>query len=60
MLILMVLFGFRHPTPLDDQTTLDGKRKVIGGIMFLVFLLSFTPSPFPQFAEEIKQALGWF
>ncbi len=60
MLILMILFGFRHPMPLDDQTTIDGKRKVIGGIMFLVFLLSFTPSPFPQFAEEVKQAFGWF
>lgn len=60
MLILMILFGFRHPMPLDDQTPIDGKRKAIGGLMFLVFVLSFTPSPFPQFAEEIKKALGWF
>jgi membrane-associated protease RseP (regulator of RpoE activity) len=60
MLVLMIIFGFRHPAPLDDQTPLDGTRKVIGVIMFLVFLLSFTPSPFPQFTEEIKQALGWF
>ncbi len=60
LLILMILFGFRHPMPLDDQTPLDGKRKAIGGIMFLVFLLSFTPSPFPQFTEEMKQFFGWF
>ncbi len=60
MLILMILFGFRHPMPLDDQTLIDGKRKLIGWMMFLVFLLSFTPSPFPQFAEEIKQTFGWF
>ncbi|MBM4278858.1 MAG: site-2 protease family protein [Deltaproteobacteria bacterium] len=60
MLILMILFGFRHPMALDDQTPIDGKRKIIGGLMFLVFLLSFTPSPFPQFTEEIKQALNWF
>jgi membrane-associated protease RseP (regulator of RpoE activity) len=60
MLILMILFGFRHPMPLDDHTPIDGKRKLIGLLMFLVFFLSFTPSPFPQFAEEIKQALGWF
>ncbi len=60
MLILMILFGFRHPTPLDDLTPIDRKRKAIGGLMFLVFLLSFTPSPFPQFAEEIKQTLGWY
>ncbi len=60
MLILMILFGFRHPMPLDDETPIDGKRKIIGGLMFLVFLLSFTPSPFPQLTEEIKQAFGWF
>lgn len=60
LLILMVLFGFRHPRPLDDETPLDTTRKVMGSLMFLVFLLSFTPSPFPQLTEEIKQALGWF
>jgi len=60
MLILMILFGFRHPTPIDDQTPLDGKRKWIGGLMFLTFLLSFTPAPFPQFAEEVKKTFGWF
>lgn len=60
LLILMILFGFRHPMPLDDQTPIDGKRKLIGWVMFLVFFLSFTPSPFPQFAEEIKKTLGWF
>ncbi|MCX8117985.1 MAG: site-2 protease family protein [Desulfobacterota bacterium] len=59
LLILMVLFGFRHPRPLDDETPLDGRRKAMGGFMFLVFLLSFTPSPFPQLTEEIKRFLGW-
>jgi membrane-associated protease RseP (regulator of RpoE activity) len=60
LLILMILFGFRHPAPMDDQTPLDGKRKLIGAFAFLAFLLSFTPAPFPQFVEEIKQALHWF
>jgi membrane-associated protease RseP (regulator of RpoE activity) len=60
LLILFILFGFRHPAPLDDQTPLDGKRKLMGGIAFLFFFLSFTPSPFPQFADEIKKALPWF
>jgi membrane-associated protease RseP (regulator of RpoE activity) len=60
LLILFILFGFRHPAPLDDQTPLDGKRKLVGGIAFLFFFLSFTPAPFPQFAEEIKQVLPWF
>lgn len=60
MLILMVLFGFRHPAPLDDHTPIDGRRKFIGALMFLIFLISFTPAPFPQLAEEIKQTFGWF
>jgi len=60
LLILIILFGFRHPAPLDDQTPLDGKRKLMGGLAFLTLVLSFTPTPFPQFVDEIKQTLHWF
>lgn len=60
LLILIILFGLRHPAPLDDQTPVDGKRKLIGGITFLAFILSFTPAPFPQFVEEFKQVFHWF
>ena len=60
LLILIILFGFRHPAPLDDQTPVDGKRKFIGGITFLAFILSFTPAPFPQFVEEFKEVFHWF
>ena len=59
LLILIVLFGFKHPPPFDDTTPVDWRRKVIGGIMFLAFLLSFTPVPFPQFLEEFKEILPW-
>ena len=55
LLILIILFGFRHPPPIDDITPLDWKRKLMGGIVFLAFLLSFTPAPFPEYVEEIKQ-----
>jgi membrane-associated protease RseP (regulator of RpoE activity) len=60
LLILIILFGFRHPPPMDDQTPLDWKRKFIGGIIFLAFFLSFTPVPFPEYVEEIKQLFRWF
>jgi membrane-associated protease RseP (regulator of RpoE activity) len=60
LLILIILFGFRHPAPVDDQTPLDVKRKFIGGFMLIAFLLSFTPAPFPQFVEEFKQLFHWF
>jgi membrane-associated protease RseP (regulator of RpoE activity) len=54
LLILIILFGFRHPAPMDDQTPLDGTRKFIGGLTFLIFFLSFTPAPFPQFVDDLK------
>jgi membrane-associated protease RseP (regulator of RpoE activity) len=60
LLILIILFGFRHPAPVDDITPLDRGRKLIGGIAFLAFFLSFTPAPFPQFVEEFKQLIHWF
>ena len=55
LLILIILFGFRHPPPIDDTTPLDWGRKIMGGVAFLVFFLSFTPAPFPEYVEEIRQ-----
>jgi membrane-associated protease RseP (regulator of RpoE activity) len=55
LLILIILFGFRHPPPIDDVTPLDWTRKIAGAFAFLVFFLSFTPAPFPEYVEEIKQ-----
>jgi membrane-associated protease RseP (regulator of RpoE activity) len=60
LLVLIILFGFRHPAPLDDQTPLDGRRRFMGAVAFLAFFVSFTPAPFPQFVEELRQALPWF
>ena len=57
LLILILLFGFRHPPPIDDITPLDWRRKGLGGLIFLVFFLSFTPAPFPEYVQEIKQLL---
>ncbi|RKY90430.1 site-2 protease family protein [candidate division KSB1 bacterium] len=46
MILFIIWFGYRHPPPMDDVTPLDTKRKLIGGITFLIFLTSFTPVPF--------------
>ena len=43
--VLLLIFGFRHPSPTDEITALDPKRKVLGVIMFIIFLISFTPVP---------------
>ena len=60
LLILFIIFGLRHPAPMDDLKPLDGKRKFLGVIAFLAFFLSFTPAPFPDFVKELKDAVGWF
>jgi len=60
LVILFIIFGFRHPAPMDDFTPLDGKRKLLGMIAFIIFILSFTPAPFPDFVKEIKETFHWF
>ncbi len=60
LVILFIIFGFRHPAPMDDLTPLDGNRKLLGVIAFAAFFLSFTPAPFPDFVKELKDTLNWF
>jgi membrane-associated protease RseP (regulator of RpoE activity) len=43
--LLLFLLGRRHPPPVYDWVPLDRKRKILGVITILVFLLSFTPVP---------------
>jgi len=44
--LLPLVFGLRHPPPLNDHTPLDARRKALGVLMILVFILVFTPIPF--------------
>ncbi len=39
------LHPVRHPAPIDEITHLDRKRKILGIILFIIFLTSFTPVP---------------
>ena len=43
---LLLLLGMRHPPPAYDWVPLDRRRKILGIITILVFLLTFTPTPF--------------
>lgn len=43
--ILPFVFGLRHPPPLNDHTPLDRRRKALGVVMIVVFILVFTPIP---------------
>ena len=44
--LLLYLLGMRHPPPSYDWVPLDRRRKILGAITILVFLLTFTPTPF--------------
>jgi len=46
LIILLIWFGFRHPTPENDFTPIDNKRRILGYITFVIFIISFTPVPF--------------
>jgi membrane-associated protease RseP (regulator of RpoE activity) len=44
--VLLYLLGFRHPPPAYDWLPLDGRRRLLGFLTILVFVLTFSPTPF--------------
>ena len=57
--LILLLIGVRHPPPVDPDTPLDAKRKLLGWLMLATFVVTFTPNPFPipeaQMREELPQ-----
>lgn len=43
--VLMIVLGYRHPPVVYPYIQLDGKRKLIGWISLVMFILTFTPMP---------------
>lgn len=44
--LLFFVMGTKHPPTMDEYSSLDQKRKIIGWIALVLFVLTFTPSPF--------------
>jgi membrane-associated protease RseP (regulator of RpoE activity) len=44
--MLNVAFGLRHPPPTYPEIPLDPKRKIVGVIAAIIFILTFVPTPF--------------
>jgi len=44
--VLLAFLGLRHPAPYYDWVPLDRRRRVLGVITILVFVLTFSPAPF--------------
>jgi membrane-associated protease RseP (regulator of RpoE activity) len=57
LVLMLLIFGMRHPEPLDAETPLDTGRKVLAIVMLVVFILSFTPAPFPGL--NVFGGKGW-
>jgi membrane-associated protease RseP (regulator of RpoE activity) len=47
--LIFFVIGPYHPPALDDVTTLDPTRRLIGYLVVLIFILTFVPVPFRQF-----------
>lgn len=45
-MIILLLIGTQHQPPLNELTHLDMRRKLLGVIILIVFILSFAPIPF--------------
>lgn len=43
--LLILLLGLRHPRTLNDELPLDGKRKLMGLLALIIFILTFTAKP---------------
>lgn len=43
--LLILLLGLKHPRVVDEDVPLSPGRKVIGGLMVLIFVISFIPAP---------------
>jgi membrane-associated protease RseP (regulator of RpoE activity) len=44
--VLVLIFGVRHPAPLNDLSPMGLKRTLVGIGVLVLFVLTFTPIPF--------------
>ena len=44
--VLMLVLGIKHPPVLYWEVPLDPKRRVVGILTFIIFIITFIPSPF--------------
>jgi len=51
--LIIVFRIYKHPPPLEDAKPLNPGRRLIGILILLLFLISFTPVPFPDVLEYL-------
>lgn len=45
-LLILLLIGTQHQPPLNEITPLDTRRKLLGVLILIIFIISFAPVPF--------------
>jgi len=45
-IIILLFIGTQHQPPLNEITRLDTRRKILGLVILIIFILSFAPIPF--------------
>jgi membrane-associated protease RseP (regulator of RpoE activity) len=45
-LLIVLLIGTQHQPPLNEITRLDARRKLLGVLILIIFIISFAPIPF--------------
>ncbi len=58
LVILLLIFGMRHPRPIDVDTRLNGKRKFLAFVILIIFIFSFMPAPFPFLNASLRKSIG--
>ena len=44
-ILLLIWLGYKHPPPLNDHVQIGRKRRILGYITFVIFIISFVPVP---------------
>jgi hypothetical protein len=45
MVVMLVVFGHRHPRTFDEHVPLDRARLILAVVALIMFVLCFTPAP---------------
>jgi len=43
--LILIFIRFRHPPTVDNSIQLDGKRRILGWLAYIIFVLCFSPMP---------------
>jgi len=54
-MLLVFFIGLGHPAPINDQEPVDKKRRILGMVCLVLFVLTCTPRPF--YGEQLPTSL---